>query len=61
MPDPCARALAEYPRLVSLPLYPSMTNADVDRVSEAVRDIAVRFRKDTRRASHEPVGAAMER
>ena len=42
MRDPCSRALAEYPRLVSLPLYSSMTDAEVERVVEAVRDIIVR-------------------
>jgi dTDP-4-amino-4,6-dideoxygalactose transaminase len=40
--DPCTRALAEYPRLLSLPLYSKMTNGDVERVIEAVRDIVVR-------------------
>jgi dTDP-4-amino-4,6-dideoxygalactose transaminase len=29
-----------YARLVSLPLYPTMTEGDVDRVAEAVREIA---------------------
>ncbi len=32
-------AEAAYDRLVSLPLYPRMTDADVDRVAEAVRGI----------------------
>jgi dTDP-4-amino-4,6-dideoxygalactose transaminase len=40
--DPCTRALAEYPRLLSLPLYSKMTDEDVQRVIEAVRDIVVR-------------------
>src|ERR1035441_10420570 len=39
MRDPCARALAEYPRLLSLPLYSAMTDEDVRRVIEAVREI----------------------
>jgi dTDP-4-amino-4,6-dideoxygalactose transaminase len=39
--DPCTRALAEYPRLLSLPLYSKMTDDDVERVIEAVRDIVV--------------------
>ena len=39
--DPCTRALAEYPRLLSLPLYSKMTDEDVERVIEAVRDIVV--------------------
>jgi len=40
--DPCTTALAEYPRLLSLPLYSKMTDEDVGRVIEAVRDIVVR-------------------
>ena len=40
--DPCTRALAEYPRPLSLPLYSKMTDEDVERVIEAVRDIVVR-------------------
>ena len=39
--DPCTRALAEYPRLLSLPLCSKMTDEDVERVIEAVRDIVV--------------------
>src|SRR5205814_7122210 len=37
--DPCRRALAEYPRLVSLPLYSSMQEHEVERVIHAVRDV----------------------
>jgi dTDP-4-amino-4,6-dideoxygalactose transaminase len=44
MNDPCARALGEYPRLLTLPLYPRMTDHDVQRVVEAVRDIGSRFK-----------------
>jgi dTDP-4-amino-4,6-dideoxygalactose transaminase len=44
MRDPCSRALAEYPRMVSLPLYSNMTDAEVERVVGAVRDIVVRAR-----------------
>src|ERR1035437_8448084 len=40
--DPCTRALAEYPRLISLPLHSKMTDEEVERVIEAVRDIVVR-------------------
>lgn len=40
--DPCSRALAEYPRLVSLPLYSNMTDGEVERVVRAVRDSVVR-------------------
>lgn len=41
----CPRALALYPRLVSLPLYPAMTEADVDHVVQAVTEIVHSFRK----------------
>jgi len=44
MRDPCERALAEYPRLISLPLYPKMTDGDVQRVIKAVKDVVGRFR-----------------
>jgi dTDP-4-amino-4,6-dideoxygalactose transaminase len=37
--DPCERALVEYPRLVSLPIYSKMTDAEVERVIEAVRGV----------------------
>lgn len=37
--DPCARALAEYPRLVSLPLYTRMSDDDVRRVIRAVETV----------------------
>jgi dTDP-4-amino-4,6-dideoxygalactose transaminase len=42
--DRCSRALAEYPRLLSLPLYSGMTDHEVDRVVVAVQDIVNRFR-----------------
>ena len=45
MRDACPRALAEYPRLVSLPLYSKMTDEDVERVVSAVREILGRHRK----------------
>ena len=35
----CPRALALYPRLVSLPLYPSMTEEQLSRVITAVKEI----------------------
>jgi dTDP-4-amino-4,6-dideoxygalactose transaminase len=41
--SPCPAALELYPRLVSLPLYPAMSVDDVNRVIEAVRDIATQF------------------
>lgn len=37
--DPCPTALGEYPRLVSLPLYSKLSDEDVQRVIEAVREI----------------------
>jgi dTDP-4-amino-4,6-dideoxygalactose transaminase len=37
--DPCARAISEYPRLVSLPLSSRLNDAEVGRVIAAVRDI----------------------
>jgi len=41
----CPKALALYPRLVSLPLYPAMTEAQVVHVAECLRDFAQRFRR----------------
>jgi dTDP-4-amino-4,6-dideoxygalactose transaminase len=43
--DPCTRALAEYPRLISLPVYSRMTDSDVERVIAAVRETVFRNRK----------------
>jgi dTDP-4-amino-4,6-dideoxygalactose transaminase len=43
MRDPCKRALAEYPRLVSLPLYSKMTDGSVKRVIRAVGDIVALY------------------
>jgi dTDP-4-amino-4,6-dideoxygalactose transaminase len=37
--DPCRRAIAEYERLVSLPVYSRMTDEEVARVIGAVQDI----------------------
>lgn len=36
---------AEYPRCVSLPLHPGLSDQDVDDVIEAVRDVVTRFRR----------------
>ena len=44
MRDPCARALAEYPRLLSIPLYSKMSDGDVDRVIDAVKEIVAKHR-----------------
>jgi dTDP-4-amino-4,6-dideoxygalactose transaminase len=40
----CPRALALYPRLISLPLYPSMTELQVEQVANAVKDIVYSHR-----------------
>jgi dTDP-4-amino-4,6-dideoxygalactose transaminase len=48
MRDPCTRALGEYPRLVSLPLYSRMTDDDLERVIEAVKSIVARHKKRQR-------------
>jgi dTDP-4-amino-4,6-dideoxygalactose transaminase len=40
----CPRCLSLYPRLISLPLYPSMTEAEVRYVARSVREIATKFR-----------------
>jgi dTDP-4-amino-4,6-dideoxygalactose transaminase len=40
----CPRALSLYQRLVSLPLYPGMTEEQVVHTAEAVRDLARKFR-----------------
>ncbi len=41
----CPRAIALYSRLISLPLYPAMTETEVEFVAESVRDIAHRARR----------------
>jgi len=43
--DHCPRAMALYPRLVSLPLYPSLSEEQVERVIGAVQDVVVRNRR----------------
>jgi dTDP-4-amino-4,6-dideoxygalactose transaminase len=45
MRDPCAKALGEYPRLVSLPLYSKMSDEDVERVIEAVKSVVAKHKK----------------
>jgi dTDP-4-amino-4,6-dideoxygalactose transaminase len=37
--DPCPRAFELFPRIVSLPLYPAMTEDDVYHVASTVREI----------------------
>lgn len=41
----CPNSLELYPRLVSLPLYPAMSEGDVEYVANAVKDIARASRK----------------
>ncbi len=41
----CPRALALYPRLISLPLYPAMTEPEVEYAAESVKAVAMKFRK----------------
>ena len=46
-PEDFPVAWREYQRIVSLPLYPAMTDQDVEDVIEAVRDIVEKFRTRT--------------
>jgi dTDP-4-amino-4,6-dideoxygalactose transaminase len=41
----CPRCSEVYPRLVSLPLHPFMTEEDVHYIASAVREIVMKFRK----------------
>ena len=41
----CPRALSLYPRMLSLPLYPAMTESQVNWVIESAKDIARKNRK----------------
>jgi dTDP-4-amino-4,6-dideoxygalactose transaminase len=41
----CPRALDLYPRLVSLPLYPAMTEQQVVHVADSIKEIIVAFKK----------------
>lgn len=41
----CPRALALYEQIVTLPLYPAMTEQAVDRVASAVEDVVARYRR----------------
>jgi dTDP-4-amino-4,6-dideoxygalactose transaminase len=41
----CPRALELYPRLVSLPLYPAMTEQQVVHVADSVKEIIAAFKK----------------
>ncbi len=44
----CPRALSLYPRIVSLPLYPAMTEEQVHYVAETVKDILLSNRRNDR-------------
>jgi perosamine synthetase len=41
----CPNALTLFPRLVSIPLYPGLTDEDVARVARSIREIAATFTK----------------
>lgn len=43
--NPCRNAMSLYPRLVSLPLYPSMTEQQVDYVIQSVKTIVASCRR----------------
>jgi dTDP-4-amino-4,6-dideoxygalactose transaminase len=45
MRDPCDTAMAEYLRLVSLPLYPRMSDESVDRVIATVKHVIAHSKK----------------
>jgi len=40
----CPRTVEMYPRLVSLPLYPAMSTAEVERVADGVKSVVERHR-----------------
>lgn len=42
-PDSFPNAWSAYQRAVSLPIYPAMTDEDVDRVIEAVREVLIQY------------------
>ena len=46
-PDAFPNALAAYERRLSLPIYPKMTDADVEDVVASVRAIVARERRST--------------
>jgi dTDP-4-amino-4,6-dideoxygalactose transaminase len=41
----CPNALDLYPRLISLPLFPAMTEAQVEYAAKSVQEIASKSRK----------------
>jgi dTDP-4-amino-4,6-dideoxygalactose transaminase len=46
--DPCPRSLAEYRRLISIPLYPAMSDADVNFVIATVKNVVAKLRTRNR-------------
>ncbi len=52
---PCPRTLELYPRIVSLPLYPAMTEEQVDYVAGMVREVL----KEARREKYIAAGSSM--
>lgn len=60
----CPRAMELYPRLVSLPLYPAMTEEEVNYVAQSVRDIVAEHSRLTNAGGtwlrHEEKQAAQE-
>ncbi len=52
---PCRRALNLYPRLVSLPLYPAMTEEQVRYVAGCVKDVIMANRTRTQACFTEAV------
>ena len=56
--DACPRALHLYPRIVSLPLYPAMTEEQIHYVAECVREVIQRTRR-VRYIALTPGAAAM--
>jgi dTDP-4-amino-4,6-dideoxygalactose transaminase len=52
---PCERALDLYPRIVSLPLYPAMTEEQVNYVAESVKEVV----ECARREKYITAGSAM--
>jgi hypothetical protein len=53
----CPRALELYPRLVSLPLYPAMTEAQLQCVATAVKDVVSAHRRPLARIAAESVNS----
>jgi dTDP-4-amino-4,6-dideoxygalactose transaminase len=52
---PCPRTLELYPRIVSLPLYPAMTEEQVDYVARMVREVL----EEARREKYIAAGSSM--